>query len=61
MLRNIHQCVTTASEDDKMFKIASSSLMACVSCIRSSMASATLIQRFMANTLSRFLSFNDII
>ena len=55
------QCVTTASEGDKMFKIASSSLMACVSCIRSSMTSATLIQRFMANTLSRFLNFSDII
>lgn len=27
---------------------------------QSSMASATLIQRFMANTLSRFLSFHDI-
>ena len=40
------QCVTSASESDKMFKIASSSLMACVSCIRSSTASATLIQRF---------------
>ena len=46
---------------DKMFKIASSSLMACVSCIKSSMTSATLIQRFMANTLSRFLNFSDII